>query len=381
MKIASINIRGIKSFTDLTIDNIPETAKLVVLLGPNGSGKSSLFDALNLRFCIPKGTPFNVINHYHIKKGSSKFFILDAKDYIVVKFHDVSYDFFVSNFLDSRKCFYFRSGYRIETDFDTRNISRSRDPLDDDKHPRLMIDADLRVSDNYSRLVSDTINQIWSIGEDSLTKRELRERVIIEIKESMLRVFDDLVFEGMGHPFDDGTFLFTKGNVKHFKYVNLSGGEKAAFDLLLDFILKTRYFDNTIFCIDEPEQHLHTAPQGRLLAELYHKLPDKCQLWIATHSIGMMEQAKELYSSDPSAVVFLDFSGHNFDEPVVMVPANPNRRFWQKTFEVAIGQLAALIAPNHLIFCEGGRSERGARKNQKLMLIVIEKYLIVSFQM
>lgn len=32
---------------DLTIENIPKTTKLVILVGPSGSGKSSLFDAIN----------------------------------------------------------------------------------------------------------------------------------------------------------------------------------------------------------------------------------------------------------------------------------------------------------------------------------------------
>ena len=47
MKIASIHLQNFKRFTDLKIQNIPPTAKLVVLLGPNGCGKSSVFDALH----------------------------------------------------------------------------------------------------------------------------------------------------------------------------------------------------------------------------------------------------------------------------------------------------------------------------------------------
>ena len=47
MKIDSIHLQNFKRFTDLKIQNIPTTAKLVVLLGPNGYGKSSVFDALH----------------------------------------------------------------------------------------------------------------------------------------------------------------------------------------------------------------------------------------------------------------------------------------------------------------------------------------------
>jgi|GEM_PF-2176109 len=47
MKIKNIHIQNFKRFTDLTIYNIPESAKLVVLVGPNGCGKTSLFEAFN----------------------------------------------------------------------------------------------------------------------------------------------------------------------------------------------------------------------------------------------------------------------------------------------------------------------------------------------
>ena len=47
MKIKSIHLHDFKRFTDLTISELPETARLVVLIGPNGCGKSSVFDALH----------------------------------------------------------------------------------------------------------------------------------------------------------------------------------------------------------------------------------------------------------------------------------------------------------------------------------------------
>jgi AAA15 family ATPase/GTPase len=47
MKINKVSIKNFKRFTDATILNIPESAKLVVLVGPNGSGKSSVFEAFN----------------------------------------------------------------------------------------------------------------------------------------------------------------------------------------------------------------------------------------------------------------------------------------------------------------------------------------------
>lgn len=50
MRLLNTHITRFRRFADLTIDDIPASAKLVVLAGPNGSGKSSLFDALLLRY-------------------------------------------------------------------------------------------------------------------------------------------------------------------------------------------------------------------------------------------------------------------------------------------------------------------------------------------
>jgi DNA repair exonuclease SbcCD ATPase subunit len=45
MKISEIRITNFKRFTDTTITDIPDAARLVLLVGPNGCGKTSLIDA------------------------------------------------------------------------------------------------------------------------------------------------------------------------------------------------------------------------------------------------------------------------------------------------------------------------------------------------
>lgn len=71
MRISKIHLVNFKRFTDLLIDNIPNTTKLVVLIGSNGSGKSSLFDAFGfIDSAIKKdvGTNEEFWNYYS-KKG------------------------------------------------------------------------------------------------------------------------------------------------------------------------------------------------------------------------------------------------------------------------------------------------------------------------
>ena len=49
MRIKSVHLKNYKRFTELAIADLPETARLVVLVGPNGTGKSSVFDSFLLK--------------------------------------------------------------------------------------------------------------------------------------------------------------------------------------------------------------------------------------------------------------------------------------------------------------------------------------------
>jgi hypothetical protein len=160
----------------------------------------------------------------------------------------------------------------------------------------------------------------------------------------------------LGNPFKIQTFRFSKGTAQKFNYMNLSGGEKAAFDLLLDYVLKRVEFNDTVFCIDEPEAHLNPRVHGRMLDVLLDLTQERSQLWIATHAIGMLRRARELYFQRPGEIVFLDFD-KDFDQPQVLTPRVPDQIFWQHSLSVALDDLAALVAPQQLVACESGKKE------------------------
>ena len=60
-------------------------------------------------------------------------------------------------------------------------------------------------------------------------------------------------------------------------------------------------------CLDEPELHLNPDVQATVLTELMGLLPPGSQLWIATHSVGMIRRAFEISAQEPHRVAFLDF--------------------------------------------------------------------------
>lgn len=353
MKIREIHLANFKRFTYTTITDIPADARLVLLVGPNGCGKSSLIDAVQTWHRVHWARSGNWNESYHRKQipGTAG----SWKDSIRVTFHDPQ----PATDDERRKAVYARSAYRNEPEFQLDNLSRVQPAVGEFRISRL-IDNDQAVSLNYRRLVSQGFEDIYERADPSLTVGEFREQSIGEIRDAIQRLFPGLVLNSLGNPLSAGTFLFDKGESKAFLYMNLSGGEKAAFDLLLDILIKRREFDDTVFFIDEPEAHMSPGLQSALLDELFRLVPANSQLWLATHSIGMMRRARDLALTHCGSVVFLDFDGLNFDLPVTLKPVEPSRPFWKRAMQIALDDLAGYVAPEQVVLCEGGRLSGGA---------------------
>lgn len=348
MKIKTVKVRRFRRFEDLELGPLTP-AKLVVLAGPNGAGKSSLFDAFSTWFQMHSGFGISWDQAYH-SRANEQF-----SNNVEIEFHSGG---------PSKKSFYFRSAYRNDPEFQISALSRQNVPTEEIRIRR-MIDADGTVGSNYQRLASAAFENAFSKDPGSMTLDQFREQTIGEISRAVARLFPDLKVHTLGNPLEEGTFRFAKGAVSKFSYKNLSGGEKAAFDLLLDFIVKKSAYDDTVFVIDEPEAHMNTRLQGDLLAELYSLVPEGSQLWISTHSIGMMRRARELYRHNPSDVLFLDFEGHDFDKRTVLSPVPPTRAFWERVLRVALDDLADLVAPSRIIICEGNPKVPTPGKNEE----------------
>lgn len=356
MKIKKIELNNFKRFTHLVVEDIPKTAKLVVLVGPNGSGKTSFMESINHYY---KYAGYSKIGDYrYLNKNSNKDYLdrsqwLDRASKIVsIDFYDIDLPKCFGDSSDIKGHFYFRSAYRNEPDFKIDSMHKQQDPTELIRLESL-IQNDQTVSANYQRLIANTIAGVFDNKNDTKAVATLRDELIGKIKTALKRVFEDLELSSVGDPLQNGSFYFTKGITKDFSYCNLSAGEKAAFDLILDMVVQSKYYPDAIYCIDEPETHMHTKLQGKVLRELYVLIPGQSQLWISTHSIGMLQEAEEIEKEQPGTVAFLDFGGRDFDTDQVIRPAKIGKAVMDKFYELAFGDFAKLILPQTIVFCEG----------------------------
>ena len=229
MKIKQIKLNNFKRFTNLTIANIPPDARLIVLAGPNGIGKSSLFDGLSAwhrHTASAEGANWDV--SYHVKHSGGA--VSDWSRCVDVQFHDHEGRI-------NKKAVYVRTAYRNQPDFEIRRLER-KGAIVDEVRFNTLVENDAGVGANYERLVAQGITDLFGGKIRETTFGQYYDAKITEVGAIMTRMFPELALSDLGDPLAKGTFFFDKGAVKKFRYKNLSGGEKAAFDLVLDLAVK-----------------------------------------------------------------------------------------------------------------------------------------------
>ena len=356
MKIKSIKLEDFRRFKNLTIEGLPETARLVVMVGPNGSGKSSVFDAL-LRYRNRKAPrPSIFVPSYFIRCEISESNFKEPE----VEFHKSPI-----TLEDWRRSIHLRSAYRNDSINRLNRELHQTPPIAEEHRFYMLSENDQAVALNYRRILDKWIEIGTSPKRRGENIGEIQDEILGELRNSMAELFKDtqLILTGLGSPNTYKVFEFDKGTNHGLSYENLSSGEKAVLDMLLDIVVFKEKFNDTVFCIDEPEAHIHTKLQGPLLGELYNLIPENSQLWIATHSIGMVRKAQDLWRENKDAVVFLDFGEDDFDKPVKLKPTQPDSDFWGHVYEVALGDLAELVLTERTAFCEGKGVDSGCYEN------------------
>lgn len=345
MKLKKIQLKEFKRFDNLTIDLGDHAEKIIALVGPNGCGKSSVFDAIEEKlkeYRYPGGQ--EAVEFY-----SKAMFYEKAEqrknDYN--RNNAISLINTENNSTFGEKNFYIRTSYRFTSKVNVSQIT-AKGRILEEKRPISSIDIDSRLQSNYERLIG---NAYSAFEKGDKTGNQVKKELIGEIN-SILNEVLEIQISSFGNVVEGrGSLYFQKENVVDFPYSNLSSGEKEVVDLIIDLIIKKEVYNDTVFCIDEPELHLNTAIQRKLLIEIEKLIPDNCQLWIATHSIGFLRALQEELKNKVQIVDFgeVDY----FQGEKTIKPIKPTRENWQRIFNTALDDLTYLIAPKRIYYCEG----------------------------
>ena len=181
---------------------------------------------------------------------------------------------------------------------------------------------------------------------------------ILPFNEALIRIFGKdpnttirLVQFEDATPVQPIKLFFQKGN-SQINYDLLGHGEKQVIVILLDFFVRSQYFKDTIYYIDEMDVHLNTTLQYALLKEITENwIPENCQLWTASHSLGFIEYAK-----DADIATIIDFDNFNFDEKQIL---EPTPKHLDDIFEIAIPRalIAKILGNRKIVLCENKNYE------------------------
>ena len=349
MRVSDVRIPGrFKRFGSLEIQALGVDVELVVMLGPNGTGKSSVFDAF-LQWARDQGRRANRIvpNDYFDSEngtfGRPK-----------VTLHD-SGSSESSGQLGS--LVHVRTAHRNTPSVFANSIEKQQDFSDRNSLLDCMTETDAALGEHYQRLVVKFLPVLSRLESgDAARDLEAIRATLAPVQESLTRVLPHLRFSGLGDPTSEGSFYFIRDDIRRFRYESLSGGEKAVFDLLLDVHIAATELGTPLICLDEPEVHLNPAVQASVLTELMRLLPGGSQLWIATHSAGMIRRAFDISADEPSRVAFLDFGQVEGPAPDVRLkPSLPSIQLLREAMSVALDDLARLLAPEVRFICEGSQ--------------------------
>lgn len=309
MLITKVRLKNdYKRFHDLTIDLGETPARIVALVGPNGCGKSSVLD----------GLLYHANAHQQVGAGSSRDHSYHSmNDLASLTWQDIEVNFTTGDYSVVRRAkeaigkantiFSFRSPYRYNSQLKVEQTKAVSEIKLNSYGAGDASSLDSKMDDNYRRLYA-LYNRYRD--DNDLKPSEAKAKIIGDLYTSIKKCLDLEIFSLGNVEGNQGTLYFKKpDHPKEFEFNVLSSGEKEVVDLLLDLYLRKDDYSDTIFLIDEPELHINTSIQGKLLVEIDRLVGPDCQIWLTTRSIGFLRALRprcgtnaRSFSSGPSLI-------------------------------------------------------------------------------
>jgi len=273
--------------------------------------------------------------------------------------------------------FSFRSPYRYNSNLKVMQSQATCELRLNNYGATTASDLDDKMEENYRRLYIRYINYL---NEKDCRPSEAKIKIIGDLNGALKNCLDLEIISIGDIESSKGTLYFKKADhPTEFDFNVLSSGEKEVVDILLDLYLRQDEYSETIFLIDEPELHLNTSIQKKLLIEIDKLIGKECQIWIATHSIGFLRALQDDLKDECQLIYFPPVTNWASTD-IVLTPVPKTRLQWTKIFETALDDLAGLVCPKRIIYCEGKGSPGNNGKENGFDAKVFNQIFAEQFQ-
>lgn len=354
MRIKKITLQnGYKRFKKTKINLGEDPKKIIVLTGPNGSGKSSVFDGM-----LYVQNKYNYIGQFGNKEWQYHSMERDPafdsswQENVKIDFDKGDFNSVYNQKLTAgtpKTLFAFRGPHRHYSNLNITSLNKVPGIIENNVGASSTVDLDDKINQNYQRLYSLIERKFKE--DETIGYGQIKNQIIGELNSKLKDALGLEIYDHGDILDGKGTLFFKKNDqIKPFDFNVLSSGEKEVIDIMLDIFLKREVYNDTVYIIDEPELHINTSIQRKLLRAIIEMIPDSCQLWIATHSIGFLNSIKQDFINDADIIWF---EGNFGSEETTLNPIQKTRENWKKIFQTALEDLTGLLAPKRIVYCEG----------------------------
>jgi AAA15 family ATPase/GTPase len=268
---------------------------------------------------------------------------------------------------------YGRSAFRYTPRINKTTIGSNNNFERDLNRPQTYIDLDTkRFDDDIDEIFNNFLKEIKE-------KNNAQENFNNALNTAFINIFGDtntsLKYEDFDSPVDGQSvqFWFKKGSLK-VPYDYLSAGEKMVFELLLNLYARKHLYQDSIVFFDEIDLHLNTSLQFDLLKEITENwIPANSQVWVASHSLGFIDYARQYEKG-----VIIDFDSLDFDEEQVLKPADKDD-LSIFTVPIPISSIENIVQLPSIILCEGKDSKYYSGQNNKQFFGVKDKFNVLEW--
>lgn len=352
MKVKKLQLKnGYKRFHNLTIDLGEDPKRIIALVGANGCGKSSILDGM-----LYHSNAYGAIGN----KGGKDYTYHSLNKKPNYSFQNVNIEFTDGDFnvIRNKKSqegkeqtiFSFRSPYRYNNNLKVKESKATTEIRLNNYGATSASDLDDKMIENYRRLY---IKYNKYLNDQDCTPSQAKTKIIGDLNNSLQKCLDLEIVSIGSIESNEGTLYFIKeDHPSNFEFNVLSSGEKEVVDILLDLYLRQDEYNDTIFLLDEPELHINTSIQKKLLIEINKLIGENCQIWIATHSIGFLRALQQEFKNDCDIIHFKN--GTEWASTAqTLKPIQKSVSNWKNIFETALDDLTGLLSPRRIIYCEG----------------------------